>query len=515
MVTRPAVSMPAAVATAATVVGPSPEMTLTSTPSRSRKATVEAASPRIRSERTVRAIGVSVGSCGASSAAGSAIGPLARARRRTRFRSAARCSMASRALWSRPAASARTSGAPRTMRSPSSSSRPLHFQRDENGTSTVTPRGSPGMDSAIASAVGLRPPRFGGEAAEHGPGLVLGAGERDDLVEAEGAVGERAGLVDADHVDPGQGLDRVEPLDEGAAPGHAAGGDGEGDAGEQHEALGDERDDARGGLGDRLADRGVVHVQGDDERAADRDHHQHQDPQQAVDVLLQRRERLAVALGLADELVGVGLGADLVGEVDPRAGDAERAGLDGVAGAPGDRVGLAGEHRLVELQPAGLGERAVGDDLLARAEPDRVAGDDVLDEQRALLAVPQHAGARGHEQGEPVELLLGPDLLQDPDPGVDQQDDREDQVRDLSGDDQGERERAQDQVEQRERVLADDRPVAAAGRRAHGGTAHGEPPFGLGLGQPWCRDRCHDDNPSVELLRRPFRSPTVGRTGAP
>ena len=64
-------------------------------------------------------------------------------------------------------------------------------------------------------------------------------------------------------------------------------------------------------------------------------------------------------------------------------------------------------------------QRAVRDDLLARPEPDGVAGDDVLDEQRALLAVPQDARARGDEQGEPVELLLGPDLLHDPDPGVD------------------------------------------------------------------------------------------------
>ncbi len=374
---------------------------------------------------------------------------------------------------------------------------PLPARRERHLDGDAARLARDGLGDRVGGRVA--PAEVRGEAAEHGPGLVLGAGERDDLVEAEGAVGEGAGLVDADHVDPGQRLDRVQPLDERAAPGHAAGGDGEGDAREQHEALGDERDDARGGLGDRLADRGVVHVQGEDERPADRDHHEHQQPQQAVDVLLQRRERLAVALGLADELVGVGVGADLVGEVDPRPGDAERAGLHGVAGAPGDRVGLAGEHRLVELQAAGLGERAVGDDLLARAEPDRVAGDDVLDEQRALLAVPQHAGARGDEQGEPVELLLGPDLLQDPDPGVDQQDDREDQVRDLSGDDQGDRERAQDQVEQRERVLADDRPVAAAGRRGHGGTAHGEPPFGLGLGQPWCRDRCHDDNPSVAV----------------
>ena len=109
------------------------------------------------------------------------------------------------------------------------------------------------------------------------------------------------GLVDADHVDAGERLDRVEPLDERAATRHAAGGDGEGHAREQDETLGDERDDAGGGLDTACADRRVVDVQGDDERTADRDHHEQQQPQQPVDVLLQRRERLAVALGLADD----------------------------------------------------------------------------------------------------------------------------------------------------------------------------------------------------------------------
>ena len=97
------------------------------------------------------------------------------------------------------------------------------------------------------------------------------------------------------------------------------------------------------------------------------------DPEQAVDGELQRRELAAVLARDARELVRVGVGADALGLVDAAAGDAEGARLHAVAGAPRVRVGLAGEDRLVDLQPAGLEQPAVGHDLVARAQHDRVA----------------------------------------------------------------------------------------------------------------------------------------------
>ena len=54
----------------------------------------------------------------------------------------------------------------------------------------------------------------------------------------------RAGLVEADDVDPGQGLDRGQLLDEHLAAAEADDADGEGDAGQQHQALGDHGHDA-------------------------------------------------------------------------------------------------------------------------------------------------------------------------------------------------------------------------------------------------------------------------------
>ena len=53
-----------------------------------------------------------------------------------------------------------TSGAPSTSSLPSPNAMPLHFQRDENGTSSVTGRGEPASCACRASAVGLRLPRL-------------------------------------------------------------------------------------------------------------------------------------------------------------------------------------------------------------------------------------------------------------------------------------------------------------------------------------------------------------------
>ena len=152
----------------------------------------------------------------------------------------------------------------------------------------------------------------------------------------------------------------------------------------------------------------------------------------------------------AGELVGVRVGADALGLVDAAAGDAERAGLHGVARAPRVGVGLAGEDRLVDLQPAGLEQPPVGDDLVARAQRDRVADDHVVDGHRALLAVAQDARAGRGQQREAIERPLGADLLDDADAGVDDDDACEQQVGELARRDQRDGAGRQHEVEQRE-----------------------------------------------------------------
>ena len=69
-------------------------------------------------------------------------------------------------------------------------------------------------------------------------------------VEHDVAVGERAGLVEADDVDPGQHLDRRQFLDQRLLAGQRHRGDHEREAGQQHQAFGHHADQRRDGAGD-------------------------------------------------------------------------------------------------------------------------------------------------------------------------------------------------------------------------------------------------------------------------
>ena len=101
-------------------------------------------------------------------------------------------------------------------------------------------------------------------------------------------------------------------------------------------------------------------------------------------------ERLASAASCG----GVGLGADRRGLEPTRAGDDDRPGPHVVAGSVfAIGIGLAGEQRLVDLQPGGLGDDAVGEDLVAGAQLEQVVGDDVLDLDLGDVAVPHDPSA--------------------------------------------------------------------------------------------------------------------------
>ena len=167
------------------------------------------------------------------------------------------------------------------------------------------------------------------------------------------------------------------------------------------------------------------------------------------------------------ELVGVRVGADALGLVDAAAGDAERAGLQLVAGAPRVGVGLAGQDRLVDLEPAGLEQPPVGHDLVARAQRrSRRRRRRRRRARRARAPSRSDARARRREQRQAVERPLRADLLDDADARVDDEHGGEEQVGELAGRDQRDGAGREHEVEQREQVAPDDRPVgqAAGGR---------------------------------------------------
>ena len=465
VVTRPSVSIPAARATAATVAGPSPEMILTSTPARCRYATVVAASGRIRSLSASSASGIELGQARLAVALG--LGEPARAPEQQHAQAlllAAPHRVRERRVGVRahraPRAPPGRARCRRRRRSRSTSSATRTAPRA--GRSASRPRGARAARPRSGCARPGWPRRRRAARARRGsPAPPSGS----DLLHGERAVGERPGLVEADDVEAGERLDRGQALDERSAAADARGGHREDEARQQHEALGHERDDAGDGRRHGLAHGDVVRAQRVQQQDRDRDHDRDHQAQQPVDRELQRRELAAILARGVRELVGVRIGADALGLVDAAARDAERAGLELVAGAPRVGVGLARQDRLVDLEPAGLEQPPVGDDLVARAHDDRVADDDVVDRDDALGVVAQDARARGREQCQPVERPLRAHLLDDADARVDDEHRGEEQICELTRRDQRDRAGREDEVEQREQVAPDDRPVGqAAGR---------------------------------------------------
>ena len=79
------------------------------------------------------------------------------------------------------------------------------------------------------------------------------------------------------------------------------------------------------------------------------------------------------------------------------------------------------------------------------------------------LAVAQHPGGRGVEQGELVERALGRELLHDPDRHIGDDEEAEQRVRPRTEDHEQSEAAERDRVEQREQVGAEDRAERAAG----------------------------------------------------
>ena len=111
-------------------------------------------------------------------------------------------------------------------------------------------------------------------------------------------------------------------------------------------------------------------LQGEDQHDGERDHQPGARLQHQVHLVLERGGRVAEGARLAGHLLGVAVLAHGVDLVVAGARDAERTGERPLADPLADAVGLAGEHRLVEGEPAALGDLAVGDELVAGLDPD-------------------------------------------------------------------------------------------------------------------------------------------------
>ena len=207
----------------------------------------------------------------------------------------------------------------------------------------------------------------------------------------EGALGERAGLVDADDVDPGEHLHRGQLLHQGPPARQARRPDREGDAREQHQALGDHGADAGHRGPQRFAEIvGAAHLRDDEEHPGGQ-----QEPAPDAQDRVRAGSQLGVhgreLLRLLRQLRRVGGIAD-GGRLEPAApGDDEAAGQDVVAGLLVQRLALAGEEGLVDFEPRRRAHDAVDRDLVAGRDLDDVAVHDGLARHLADRAVAHDA----------------------------------------------------------------------------------------------------------------------------
>ncbi len=314
-----------------------------------------------------------------------------------------------------------------------------------------------GLDGAVH--VG----RGGGVVAEQGLEVLVGVVERRHLVQADHVGGQRPRLVGAEDVDVGERLHGVGLLDQHPLAQHADGAEGVGEGDREHEAVGDEGDDD-GRHAHALDERQVLA----DAAAPDEDGEgEHDDEQRAddeVDLALQGRQLAAVAGRLGGELVGEALEPDLLGLVVAAAGGAEAAREQGVAVGLEDEVGLTGEERLVDLEPALAAHAPVDDYLVAGAQAEQVADHDLRGVDLALGAVAHDRRLGARQDRDAVDGALGADLLKEADERVGQDHaDGDEGVEVAAEDDEEDPEAEVEVVDEVEDVGADDLLVGAAG----------------------------------------------------
>ena len=179
---------------------------------------------------------------------------------------------------------------------------------------------------------------------------------------------------------------------------------------------------------------------------------------------------MAELAGRPRDPLGVALGTDRRDLERPGSLDDERPRPHLLAHRPLHGGRLAGQDRLVEPEPGAREQEPVGDDLVAGREPDEVSLHDLGDVKLPRLAVPDDRRLRRHERGQRIELLLGPELLPDSDPGVRDDDPEEEGVAPVPEGQREEAEREQDRVERREACSPGRLPRSSGSPPARGGS---------------------------------------------
>ena len=286
---------------------------------------------------------------------------------------------------------------------------------------------------------------------------------RDDvnLAHADATRRQRARLIQAQAVDAGQHLDRGQLLDEDAPAGQRRRSDREVHGGQQHQALRNHADHRRDGehqgetpVSPGAAGDTVLRVE---RQRHDREQHDRDDLQDAVDRHLNLRDRARVGARLLGQALRVHALAHRRGDHAARPGHDTRAGQELVADLLLDWARLARQQRLVDFQARGRQHRAVHAHLITQGQLDDIVDHDVARRNHRHRPVAQDGRLRRIDNRQGVQRALGAQLRDDADHRVDDHNAAENTVAQVTEQQDNDRRSDNDRIEERHHVLADDR----------------------------------------------------------
>ena len=268
---------------------------------------------------------------------------------------------------------------------------------------------------------------------------------------------DRAGLIDAQHIDPRQRLDAVHVVQQHLFPRQPDGAEHQRDGREHIESLGDHAKHRRDRRYDAPANGLLIEeIALAEQHRTDRNDRNTGPFDDPVDGMHHLR-LLAGAhrLGLLRQLRNERFLADLREPRIALPGNDEAAGQQACALRLFDLIRLAGQKRFVDLY-ASLKNLRVRTDLVARGKQDHVVLHQLLGVDLLPDAVSQHNGMRRVQKAHFVEDLLCAQLLHDADQTVCDHQWQERQILERADQTKHDRDQQKDEVEIGQEIALDD-----------------------------------------------------------
>jgi hypothetical protein len=215
---------------------------------------------------------------------------------------------------------------------------------------------------------------------------------------------------------------------------------------------------------------------GEHEQRGRGDHDPGDPPEDLICPLLQLGTDQAEPLRVRLEPDRVRVPADRGGTCATAPGDDEAARHQVITSLLGHRLGLAGQQRLIQLQPVGLQHAGIHRDLVAASQLKDVVQHDLVRIDLRCRAVAHHARPRGGQDREAIQRALGMQLLGHPDSRIHHQHHTEQPVLRRPDDQDHHEQRAEDRVEPGQHIGTQD--------LQHGATRRGRSHIDLAGGYP-------------------------------